>query len=361
MAVLVTGVGYIGAALIERLLERGEEVVAIDNFFSTDARAIASFRERHGFRFVRGSVTSVKTLRAAFAAAPLSTVYALAAQPSASPAAAPVRYTENTNLLAPRLLLDCVRELGAPRLVFASSFKVYGPALPPVVTEVLPYGVFGDFSHLSKCYVEKLLEMYAASHGLTALSLRLGIVYGIGPIMKRDYRFMTAPNKFCLQVVLGEDIQLYPGCHLPAGFIHVADAAEAMIQAAESDLSGYAPINAATEMLSIAQVADLVAAGAERLGLRVAVRYPTAADDAPPPHNIAVRSRLQPFSARPHRNIADTVGELIDYFQVAQSFSGRTRCSTKTNCYSERSEESQPPSPETPGSAQNDSNRQGTP
>ena len=58
-------------------------------------------------------------------------------------------------------------------------------------------------SHLSKVHAEKLLEMYATLHGLRALSLRFGIVHGLGPIFKTDPRFMTAPNLFCWRAARG--------------------------------------------------------------------------------------------------------------------------------------------------------------
>lgn len=316
MAVLVTGVGYIGAKLVERLLERGEEVAAVDNFFSTDARVVNGFGERKGFKLVKGSVTNVKALRSAFSSADISAVYSLAAQASASPQAASIRYTENTNLLGPRLLLDCMREFGVSKVVYASSFKVYGQALPPVVTEDAPYGAFGDLSHLSKCYSEKLLEMYASLHGLTCLSIRLGIVYGLSPVMKTDYRFMTAPNKFCLQAARGDDIELHPGCDLPTGFIHVADAADIMVQACdESSFSGYVPINAVAETCSIAQVAEFVAAEAERRGLSVKIRRPAAAE-MPRVRQVAVSSRFEAFFRQPRRRLQETVGEVIDYFRT---------------------------------------------
>jgi nucleoside-diphosphate-sugar epimerase len=254
MAVLVAGVGYIGARLVERLLERGEEVLALDNFFSTDVRALERLRQQPGFALLEGSITNRRDLRAAFSSAPISVVYLLAAQASAHPEAASVRYTETVNLLGPRLVLDCMREHSVARIVYASSFKVYGSYLPSVVAEDASYGQFGDFSHLSKCYVEKLLEMYALREPMTCLPVRLGITYGVSPVMKRDYRFITAPNKFCLQAVRGEVVELHLGSERPAGFIHVTDAADVVIAAAESKISGYVPINAVTEVCSVAEV-----------------------------------------------------------------------------------------------------------
>lgn len=315
MAVLVAGVGYIGARLVELLLQRGEEVVAIDNFFSTSAQAIATLRKQDRFLFFRGSITNPAALRRAFSVKQISTVFCLAAQASAHPDAAPVKYTEITNLIGPRMILDCAREFGIAKIVFASSFKVYGHSLPPVVDEDTPYGRFSDLSHLSKYYVEKLLEMYAAEYGLTCLPLRMGIAYGISPVMKTDYRFMTVPNKFCLQAARGQEIELHVGCDSPAGFIHVADAAEALFQASAGDFTGYKPINVVTEVCSVAQVAACVREAAEQRGLQVSIRRLDGRSDLTHDRPVIVRSSLDYSLCRSQRNLGNTLGELIDCFR----------------------------------------------
>ncbi|HET7034115.1 MAG TPA: NAD(P)-dependent oxidoreductase [Thermomicrobiaceae bacterium] len=315
MAVLVTGVGYIGARLVERLLAAGEEVVAVENGFSTDAAAVAALAARPGCTLIEGDAAEPAVLEAAFSAAPIATVYALASQASAHPEAASPSYTERANLVAPRVVLDAMLAHSVTTIVYASSFRVYGDALPPLVDESLPYGRFGDLSHLSKVYAEKLLELYAARHGLTALSLRLGICYGPSPVMKRDARFMTAPNKFCRQAAQGEPLLLYSDCDRPAGFIHVDDAAGAMLAAAAEPLSGYLPLNAVTEMRSVAQLAQDVRRAGEERGFHVAVCR--QAPPGPPPGEISVRSRLPRFFAQPRRTLAGSVGELIDYWSHA--------------------------------------------
>ena len=127
---LIAGIGYIGARFAEHLLARGEMVVGVDNLFASDPLAIEQLSRNPSFRFVRGSVLSPATLARAFAFGPFDTVYDLAAQSSAQPEAATPRYTETTNLLGPRLLLDRAADGGAPTYVFASGMRVYGPVPP---------------------------------------------------------------------------------------------------------------------------------------------------------------------------------------------------------------------------------------
>src|SRR5437764_449327 len=82
VAVLVTGVGYIGAALAARLLRAGERVVALDNGFATDLAAVAQLADLGDFELVRGSVTIARDVARAFARGPFDVAYHLAARAS---------------------------------------------------------------------------------------------------------------------------------------------------------------------------------------------------------------------------------------------------------------------------------------
>lgn len=314
MAVLITGLGYMGAALAEGLLRQGEAVVAIENRFSTDARALDRLAGA-GVDLVGGDVADETAVEAAFARAPIDTVYHFAAQASAHPDAAPAAYTERSNLQGPRVVLDAMRRHGARTIVYAGSFKVYGETLAGVVGEDYPYGRFRDLSHLSKVYVEKLLELYAGEHGLRCLSLRFGIVHGLSPVMKTDGRFMTAPNKFCLQAARGEALSVFGGGRSPAGFVHVADAARATLVAAGHDaFGGYTPLNVVGEVASVAQVAGWVAAAGEARGLPVRV---AGLDPVGPVDEAAlftVRSGLDALPFRYEQMLRDSAGDVLDHF-----------------------------------------------
>ena len=118
-------------------------------------------------------------------------------------AAAP-EFTEDTNLRGPRLIFETAAGQGAPPVVYASSFHVYGPAPQGNVGEHSPYGAIRDLSHLSKVYAEKLGEMFSMTRDLPVSPVRLGIVYGVGPVMKTDLRFVTVPHAFCLRALAGK-------------------------------------------------------------------------------------------------------------------------------------------------------------
>jgi len=328
VAVVVAGLGYIGAALAEELLRAGERVVGIDNGFATDRAALARLAERPAFRLVEGSVTAARTVARAFAAEPIDVVYQLAAQASGHPAAASARYTETTNLTGPRVVLDAAVRHGVRRVVYGSSLRVYGAVLPPRVDEATPYGAQNDLAHLSHVYGEKLLELYARRGELCAVAVRLAVVYGVGPVTKTDYRFMTVPNKFCLQVVRGEPLEVYPGAATATGFIHLADACAALRAAATAPWpAGFHAANAAGEVCTVPQVAAAVVQAARARGLPATVHGITGVDAAAPPApepsagtvtgaGVTIHSRLSAAGWRPTRTLAASLGEMLAYFQA---------------------------------------------
>src|SRR5207302_987452 len=160
----------------------GHRVVGLENGFSTVPEAVTRLGRHPRFTLVRGSINSARSIERAFQAARqasgdgLDVVYHLAAQASAHPEAAPPAYTEQTNLVAPRLVYEASLRHSARALVYASSFRVYGDDLAGTVGESTPYGRIGDLSHLSKVYAEKLLEMLAAQHPVPVANVRLGVV-----------------------------------------------------------------------------------------------------------------------------------------------------------------------------------------
>ena len=311
MAILITGLGYIGARLAEDLLAAGEEVVAVENFFCTPRRALRPLLDRPGLHLVEGSINRSATLRRALSGRNARAVVHLAAQPSAHPAAASPAYTELTNLTGARLTLEAAAEVGVERVVLGSSFRVYGDLLPTVVTEQQPYGPVGDLAHLSKIYAEKLGEMMAATRGLRCVAVRLGITYGPGPVMKHDPRFMTVPNRFAQLAAAEQPLTIHPTAVRPAGFIHLDDASLALRAALAADWpEAYRAVNAVGECAPVGRVAKLVQAAAAARGLAVAIRGSVGAEGA----GVRVESSLPPGLFQSSRSLADSIPELLDYF-----------------------------------------------
>ncbi|MGE3908016.1 MAG: NAD-dependent epimerase/dehydratase family protein [Chloroflexota bacterium] len=318
MTALITGIGYIGAALAETLLADGQTVVGLENGFSTVPAVISRLARHARFTLIRGSINSAASIERACAAATangqtLDAVYHLAAQASAHPDAAPATYTEQTNLVAPRLVYEAAVRHGAQAFVYGSSFRVYGDTLSGTVAEDTPYGQIGDLSHLSKVYAEKLLEMLAGLHPLPAVSVRLGVVYGLGPLMKHDPRFLTVPNLFSMRATAGQSLTVHPNANRPIGFLHLDDAVQALRAAMRLALAagrGGRAVNAVSEVLSVGEVAAIVEreAAARSLPVQIVGAGPLSGE------RWAVQSSLDSAGFRAARNMDESLGAVLDYY-----------------------------------------------
>ena len=152
MRVLVTGsAGFIGSTVSHRLLDRGDEVVGLDNFNSyydvslKEARA-ERLRARTGYCEIRASLEDREALSALFATHAIDRVVHLAAQ-------AGVRYSlENphayidANLIGFMNILEGCRHAEVEHLVYASSSSVYG------ANESLPFRVEDSVDHPVSLY-----------------------------------------------------------------------------------------------------------------------------------------------------------------------------------------------------------------
>src|SRR5207244_13646580 len=140
---------------------------------------------------------------------------------------------------------DTARERDA-RVDCGGSFREDGDDLTgQTVDEQTPYGRVGDLSHLSKIYVEQLARML----GLPFVSVRLGVTYGLSPIMKTTTTtpaFMTVPNLFCQRAADGDALHVLED--RPMAFIHVADAAAALLAAAPLRGEAWRVVNAGPEV-----------------------------------------------------------------------------------------------------------------
>ncbi|HEV8638977.1 MAG TPA: NAD(P)-dependent oxidoreductase [Chloroflexota bacterium] len=309
MAVLVGGVGYIGAALAGQLLTVGEEVVGFDNFFSTDRRAVAALCRHGGFRFVEGDLAEPEHVARAFAAADVRIAYLLAAQASPDDRAAPIEYAERTNLRGPRVFLEECASRGVESVVLGSSLRVYGQPLPPDFDESTPYGRQSDLSHLSKIYAEKLLELHAGRRPMRAVAARLAIVYGLGPVMKMQPAFMTVANRFAWQACRGDALRVNAGQGM-VQLLHLDDAVRALIRLGDWPEAGYHPVNVLGDESSLVDLARLVAAEGARRGLGVQFDLP----DEPRPVPSRGRSRLDGLGFVRSRDLGGGLRELLDYF-----------------------------------------------
>jgi len=255
---LVLGAGYVGAKLAELALEEGHEVVLADNWWATDRGQLDDL-ERSGARVDTVDIREPESVRALLDA-PFDRVYLLAAQASRPLSVSDPAYTEETNLVGPRLIAEALAAGGATAaLVYGSSLHVYGPDLHGEIAADHPYGRQGDLAHLSKVYAELCLDLYSRRHGFALALMRLGIVYGPSPVEHDRAESQTVVDKFRRLVAAGEEPQLDAGGEATIGVVHVEDVARILLATPSSADSSTA--NVAAETITVRDVARLARGG----------------------------------------------------------------------------------------------------
>jgi UDP-glucuronate decarboxylase len=248
VAVLVLGAGYIGAKLAELSLERGNDVVLADNWYTTRREQVAPLEERRA-RVETADIRRHDDVERLLALGP-STIYLLAAQASRPLSDRDPDYTEATNATGVRLVGDLAARARVP-LVFASSLHVYGSGLAGEIGPERPYGDQDDLAHLTKVYGELALRMHARRSGSALSILRLGIVYGPSPVEHDRPESQTVVDKFRRLAAAGEPLPLDDGGRASIGLVHVEDAARILLEAPPGTH------NVAAETLTVADVAAL--------------------------------------------------------------------------------------------------------
>jgi len=234
MRILVTGAaGFIGSALSERLLARGDEVLGLDNLNDYyDVRLKLARLERltpHAkFRFVKASLQDRESIDAAFAEFAPRRVVNLAAQAGVRYSLENPRAYVESNLTGFINILEGCRRGKVEHLVYASSSSVYG------ANRKLPFSVRDAVDHPVSLYAatkkanELMAHTYSHLYGLPTTGLRFFTVYG--PWGRPD----MAAFLFTDAIVAGRPIQVFNQGQMARDFTYVDDIVPAIVTAAET-------------------------------------------------------------------------------------------------------------------------------
>lgn len=167
MAILVTGgAGYIGSVMVDQLLERGEQVVVLDDTSRGHRAAVDDavpfYKGRTGDRELVARLCREHPVEACIHFAALAYVGESVSDPK--------RYYEN-NVEQGIALLDALLVAGVRRFVFSSTCATYGEPLRVPIDESHPQAPTNPYGW-TKLFMEKILEAYDRAYGLKHVALR---------------------------------------------------------------------------------------------------------------------------------------------------------------------------------------------
>jgi UDP-glucuronate decarboxylase len=223
MRILVTGgAGFIGSHLCERLLNEGNEVICLDNFFTGRKKNINGLLDSHRFELVRHDVTEPILLE-------VDQIYNLACP------ASPIHYQYNpvktvkTNVMGTINMLGLAKRVRA-RILQASTSEVYGDPLEHPQTErywgnVNPIGLRSCYDE-GKRVAETLMMDYHRQNGVDTRIVRIFNTYG-ERMLENDGRVVS---NFVVQALRGEPLTIYGDGTQTRSFCYVSDLVEGLIR-----------------------------------------------------------------------------------------------------------------------------------
>ncbi|MFC6232198.1 UDP-glucose 4-epimerase GalE [Paenibacillus allorhizosphaerae] len=242
MAILVTGgAGYIGSHTVAELLDKGEQVVIVDNLQQGHRDALL------GGKLYAGDLRDADFMDTVFKENEIDAVIHFAANSLVGESMQnPGKYYHN-NVYGTLCLLEKMNEYGVKKIVFSSTAATYGePENVPILEtdRTLPTNAYGE----TKLAMEKMMRWFDTAHGIKHVSLRYFNAAGAheGGRIGEDHSPETHLVPLVLQVALGQrpHISVFGDDYATADgtcirdYIHVTDLADAHILAVEKLRAG---------------------------------------------------------------------------------------------------------------------------
>ncbi len=234
--ILVTGgAGFLGSHLCERLLERGDDVLCVDNYFTGSKRNVEHLLSNPRFELMRHDVTFPLYVE-------VDRIFNLACP------ASPVHYQKNpvqttkTSVHGAINMLGLAKRVGA-RILQASTSEVYGDPTEHPQTEaywgnVNPIGIRACYDEGKRC-AETLFFDYHRQYGVEIKVARIFNTYG--PRMHPDDGRVV--SNFIVQALRGQDITLYGDGSQTRSFCFVSDLVDGLMKLMDSPAALTGPVN----------------------------------------------------------------------------------------------------------------------
>ncbi|MDP2354861.1 MAG: SDR family oxidoreductase [Beijerinckiaceae bacterium] len=304
--ILVTGgAGFLGSHICERLLAQENEVLCVDNFFSSSRRNVEHLLGNPSFELARHDVTVPLHVD-------VEEIYNFACP------ASPVHYqfdpvqTTKTSVIGAMNMLGLAKRVKA-KILQASTSEIYGdPTVHPQPESywgnVNPIGVRSCYDEGKRC-AETLFFDYRRQHDVAIKVVRIFNTYG--PRM-HPYDGRVVSN-FIVQALKGEDLTIYGDGSQTRSFCYVDDLIDVIIQMMATDYEVTGPVNIGNPgEFTVRELADLVL---EITGSKSKVVSHQLPPDDPRQRQPDISLARQLLDWQPKTQLRDGLVKTIAYFE----------------------------------------------
>ncbi|MBL1352121.1 MAG: NAD-dependent epimerase [Zetaproteobacteria bacterium] len=329
--ILVTGAaGFIGSHLSIRLLERGDEVVGLDNLndyyeVSLKEARLARFSDHENFRLVKMDLSDREGMEALFTEEKFDKVVNLAAQ-------AGVRYSiENphayieSNIVGFTNVIEGCRHNKVKHLVYASSSSVYG------ANETMPFSVHDNVDHPLSLYAaskkanELMAHTYSHLYELPTTGLRFFTVYG--PWGRPDMALFL----FTKAILEGKPINVFNHGKMRRDFTYIDDIVEGVIRVLDktaesnSEWNGKKPDPASSKApwriynignSNPVELMDYIKAIEKSLGMEAEKNFMPLQDGDVPATSADVQALMDDVGFKPDTHVEDGVRRFVEWYRA---------------------------------------------
>jgi len=305
--ILVTGgAGFIGSHLCKKLVETGNDVLSIDNYFTGTKRNISNLFKSHYFEALRHDICFPLYVE-------VDQIYNLACP------ASPIHYqhdpvqTTKTTVHGAINMLGLAKRINA-RILQASTSEIYGdPSMHPQTEEywgnVNPIGPRSCYDEGKRC-AETLFFDYHRQHKLDIKVVRIFNTYG--PNMHpNDGRVVS---NFIMQALTNKDITVYGNGEQTRSFCYIDDLIEGMLKMMDSGKENIGPINLGNPVeFKIIELAKLIIQLTNSKSKIINKDLPI---DDPVRRKPDISLAKKILDWEPKTEVTDGLKETIDYFKL---------------------------------------------
>jgi len=301
---LVTGgAGFLGSHLIDRLMESGEEVICIDNFFTGAKKNVTKWINNANFELIRHDITKPITLE-------VNKIWHLACP------ASPIHYqfnpikTAKTSFLGTYNMLGLAKRVGA-KFLLASTSEVYGdPEIHPQPESyrgnVNPIGIRSCYDE-GKRIAETLSFDYKRTHKLDIRVARIFNTYG-PRMLPNDGRVVS---NLIMQGLKNESMTLYGDGLQTRSFCFVEDLINGLIKLMNAKTTG--PINLGNpNEITILELAKIISS---KLSIKENFIFQELPLDDPLQRKPIIEKAKEELDWYPSINLDTGIESTIDYFK----------------------------------------------